>query len=162
MAGIISSWKLGGTGKGTYTLKGVSVSRVPLTVQGAAGQTANIFDVKNSAGSVLFSVDPSGNLSVAGSITATINEVVTGNVEISGTLTVAGVSTLNGNIVLGNAQTDTLNVYALSTFHAPAVFSSSLSVTGSVLLANGTAGVPSLAFADDLDTGIYRAAANQI
>lgn len=116
MALHIDSWRGGGTGQGEYILKAGSASQVPVTAQGATGQTANIFNVKNSAGTVLFSVDPSGNVSLAGSISAVINETVTGDLTLTGSLTVNGASTMNGNVTLGDIQTDTLTVNAISTF----------------------------------------------
>lgn len=102
MATRLDSWRGGGTGRGAYILQGISASAVPLIVRGAASQSANPFSVETSAGSVLFAVDPSGNLTIAGTITVSINEAVTGNLSLTGSLSVTGTSTLTGAVTMAS------------------------------------------------------------
>ena len=101
---------------------------VPLIARGASGQTANVFEVRNSADSVLFSVDGSGNVAAAGTITITIDEAVTGNETVTGNLVV------NGNTTLGNAVGDTLIVNATSTFVNPVTFSGGVTYDGKITI----------------------------
>lgn len=85
---------------------------IPLIARAAASQTANVFEVRNSADSVLFSVNDSGNVTAAGTVTIDLDEAVTGSETITGNLTV------NGNTTLGDASSDTLTINATSTFNA--------------------------------------------
>jgi len=123
-AKFLDSWRAGGTGQGPYILISRTTGEIPLIARGVAGQTANIFEVENSAGTNLFTVDPSGNVSIAGSITAVVSETVTGNITLTGNLVV------NGNTTLGDVAGDTLTVNATTTFANPVTLSSTLAVTG--------------------------------
>lgn len=124
MASFSESWRNGGTGRGAYILTGRVAADIPLIARGVAGQTANIFEVENSAGTNLFTVDPTGNVSIAGSISAVVSETVTGDIALTGNLTV------NGNTTLGNAAADTVTVTGTPTFSAPVTMTSTLAVTG--------------------------------
>ena len=110
MATFTDTWRAGGTGRGGYVLLPNTASVVPLVLRGLASQTANLLELQNSAETVVFSVDNSGNLTFSGSGTITIDQTVTGNL------------TVNGNTVLGNASTDTLTVTATSTFTNASTF----------------------------------------
>ena len=164
------SWRGGGTGTGAYTLQSRATTDVALTAQGVAGQTADVFRVLNSAGTELFTVDNSGNIDIAGTITAIINEVVTGNISATGNLSITGTSSLTGAASLGGALSvtgavtlaQTLTVAGATVFNGSVTFNGSNTYTGVTLFSDGTAAVPSISFSQDTDTGIYRAAANQI
>lgn len=121
MAQFNDSWRGGGAGLGAYTLQAATASQVPLIIKLAASQTAVGFKVVNSADSTLFSVDKDGNLSVAGSISAVINETVTGDLTLTGNLVV------NGNSTLGNAAGDTVSILGTATFTPVATFTGGLS-----------------------------------
>lgn len=106
MATFNDTLRAGGTVKGPLVVKPRSTSEVPLTVDGLAASGASdiLLRVRNSAGTVLFSVDNTGNLSFAGSGTITIDQTITGNL------------TVNGNSTLGNSTSqDTLTVNAAAT-----------------------------------------------
>ena len=126
MAQFLDSFRSGGAGFGAYTLRPTVASQIPVTIKGVASQTANLLDVRNSADTLLFSVEPDGDVTVAGSITASVNEVITGNIDLTGTLTVAGATTLNGNVILGDIQTDSLTVNAISTFKSQVTLNTDL------------------------------------
>ena len=74
------------TQTGNINIQSSSASNPTVVVQGATSQSADILDVKNAAGSILFNVDPSGNIAVAG------NASVTGNLTVSGSLITNGSS----------------------------------------------------------------------
>jgi hypothetical protein len=118
--------------------QGISAGSVPFTVKGVSGQTANIFTVQNSAGTVLFAVDPSGNLSIAGTATITINQVVTGNLSLTGTLSVTSTSTLTGAVTTGSslAVGGALTVTGLASLNNGATISGTTIVNN--LTVNGT------------------------
>src|SRR3990167_122008 len=137
MATRLDSWRGGGTGRGAYTLIANAATQIPLRVQAASGQTADVFQVIDSADSVLFGVDPSGNLTIAGTATISINEAVTGNISLTGNLTV------NGNSTLGDASTDTLTVNATSTFITAVRMNSSLTVDLNTVF-NGITSAPAM------------------
>ena len=104
MSDFYDSWRGGGTGLGAYILQSNTAANIALVAKGAASQTAKVLDVQNSAGTSVFSVDNSGNLVLSGSVTATIDETISGNLALTGNLTV------NGNSTLGNASTDTVTL----------------------------------------------------
>lgn len=168
MADFNDSWRGGGTGRGAYTLQSRATGQIPLTVKGYLGQTADLFQVQNSAGTVMFGVGPTGDLTITGSTTIVIDEAVTG------ALTVGGLATFNGNTVIGNAASDTLSVLATATFNERIVATNGINASGTSyfggtvifnnpsFFANGTAANPSISFQDDQDTGIYRSAANTV
>src|SRR3990167_7202505 len=107
MANFQDSWRSGGTGRGNYTLVARTATETPLTIQLAAAATADGFIIENSAGTDLFKVDPSGNITIAGNITAVVNETLTGNVSLTGTLAVTGATTLSSTLaVTGAISTD--------------------------------------------------------
>ena len=113
MATFNDTLRAGGTVKGPLVVKPRSASEVPLTVDGlsASGASDILLRVRNSAGTVLFSVDNTGNLSFAGSGTITIDQTVTGNLVV------------NGNTTLGNSiAQDTLTVNAAATFAGTTTF----------------------------------------
>jgi hypothetical protein len=74
----------GGIQNGTTTqtaninIQSVSASSPTAVIQGASSQSANILEVKNGTGTIVFNVDPSGNIAVAGNLS------VTGNVTVNG------------------------------------------------------------------------------
>lgn len=137
---FFDSWRGGGTGKGAYVLSPQTVSQVALTVDGlsTSGASDILFRVRKSDGTVLFSVDNTGNISFAGSGVITVDTTVTGNL------------TVNGNTTLGNSTSqDTLTVNAAATFNgvvtAPTIsgvttfsnltnFSQGITVTGTTNL----------------------------
>lgn len=168
MAHSSDSWRAGGTGRGAYVLTPQLATQKPLIVQGIAGQTANIFEVQNSSGSTLLSVDSGGNLTIAGSSNVTISESVTGNLSLVGNLSVTGITTLTGAVSLAS----TLVVGSAATFNTTALFkgivtlNSALSVAGATTLSStvsfpdGTLAIPSLTFIADTDTGVFRSSSN--
>lgn len=180
------SWRGGGTGLGAYTLKPRTASEIALTLQGVTGQTANLLEIKNVGGTTLFSVNNDGNLSFSGSGTITIDATVTDDLTVGDTLTVTGATTLGaatlstltvtGATIFGTASdpasfalfrqevriSDDLTVTGQTILSGPVIFGSSVVIPGVSSFADGTAAAPSITFTTDLDTGLYRAAANQL
>ena len=168
MAQFSDSWRAGGKGNGAYTLQSRTSSQVPLIVKGFSGQTANLFEAQNSAGSAVFSIDNSGNITFSGTATISIDEAVTGN------LTVTGNSTFNGNTTIGNAASDTLTVTATATFAERIVATNGINASGTsyfggtaifnnaTKFADGTVTDPSITFQNYPTTGFYLPSANAI
>lgn len=93
----------------TYTadsqiFQGVTASLVPFTVKGVSGQTASLFKVVNSAGTEMFGVDASGNITINGTVTEIATETGT-SLNLSANLSVTGTSTLTGAVTTGGALT---------------------------------------------------------
>ena len=170
MAGFNDTWRSGGTGTGAYVLGPRVISEVPLLLKGLAGQTANLFEVRNSSDSLLFAVDPSGNLTIAGTATLLLNETIIGNMSINGNLSVTGTGTFNSSVLMSSS----LAVGGVTTFTGNGTFSNNLTVFGQTTLSgmvtvgtllrlpDGSASAPSLTFTSDSDTGLYRSAANTL
>ena len=232
MANFFDTLRSGGTVRGPLVVSPRTNLEVPLILQAIATSltTDYALQIKNFAGTSVFSVTYAGDISFAGSGTITIDQTVTGNLVV------------NGNTTLGNAIGDTLSVVATTTFSNPVTINSTLTTSGvssfanvlrftanttlnmanyeigrnaggnlqymvpltsqhvfsnegnatltigstqvainsaltiggkltanggSTLMgqtafANGTAALPSITFASDLDTGLYRSAANVI
>ena len=86
MSGYMDNWRAGGTGRGVYNFYPRTVGTVPITINGLAGSgpTDILLQVKNSGGTLLFTVDNSGNITNAGSTTIVADEYITGNLTITG------------------------------------------------------------------------------
>lgn len=69
------SWRGGGTGYGSYVFIPKVSSAVPLTAQGVSDQSANLIELKNSAGTVVFSVTNAGVVTSASSGSGTVTSV---------------------------------------------------------------------------------------
>ena len=83
---------------GELDIYGQTTSSVPLTIHGANGQTANIIEAKNYAGTVLFSLDPSGNVTWLGDEYITDQLSVNGNASITGSTAMTGAVTMAGGL----------------------------------------------------------------
>ena len=129
MSTFTDSSRGGDTDTGVNVFTPSTISQVPLTIDLLAGQTANAFRVRNSAGTVLFSIDPSGNVSWQGSSTVVVNETVTGNSSITGTLSVTGASTLTGAVSLASS----LSVTGASTLTGDVVANHNLTVNNNFI-----------------------------
>ena len=70
---ISGNWTSSGT---SFTASGAAV--VPLTAIGFSGQTADIFDVKNSSGAVMAAVTAGGRLTVSPTLTTSASAVING------------------------------------------------------------------------------------
>ncbi len=77
-----------------------SAATVPLTITGYTGQTANLLELKNIAGTTVFSVDVSGNIVNLGDEYITDALTVSGNATVSGTLDVGGLITAGSGITV--------------------------------------------------------------
>lgn len=104
------------------------------------------------------SIDASQNVNIAGSLT------------VSGSFNVVDLTAI-GNTVIGDANTDTLNIVAelISNITPDVTNSFDLGSSSKIwkdaylnrsLLSDGLVGSPSLSFTADTDTGVYRSAAN--
>jgi len=107
-------------------INGSDAGEIQLRVRGASGQTANILEAQNSAGTTLFSIDASGNMTIAGSISAVVSETITGNIDLTGNLTV------NGNTTLGNVSSDTITFVGTPTFQTAISLTQALTSTSSI------------------------------
>nr|MBP7807395.1 hypothetical protein [Candidatus Saccharibacteria bacterium] len=86
--------------RGTTTLSVVSASSRPLTIRGAAGQTANLTEWQNSSSTVLGSIGATGAVLFQNSTNSTNALRV---LNAAGTTTVLNVDTTNGRVGIGNA-----------------------------------------------------------
>ena len=129
------SWRSGGSGKGSYLLQARSITDVPLIAQGTTGQTANLIEAKNVAGTTVFSVDNSGNVTYLGDEYVTDALTVTGNASITGTLGVTGASAL-GVLGAGAATLNSLLVTTTTRFIGDVVANHNLTVNNTIQ-ANG-------------------------
>ena len=141
---------------------GISAAAVPLSAQGVSGQTADLFDVLDSTGTKMFSVDASGNLTIAGSISAVVDEVLTGSISLSGTFTVTGAATMNGNVTLGDAATDQVIIKGNVVAEYNLTVWNQLTINGQTLFGSGSAAIPSISFSADENTGLYRSAVDTL
>jgi len=133
MAQVVDSWRGGGFGKGAYTLEAGSAAQVAATIQGVAGQTANVFNVKNSSGTILFGVDASGNVTVNGTVTELAQESGT-SLVLSASLQVGTTSLLSGDVTMSSG----LSVAGATTFVGDVVANHNLTVNNSLVF-NGFA-----------------------
>lgn len=78
---------------------------VPLSIVGAAAQTAHLFDIKNSSGNVLFGVDSSGNVGI-GTSTPTYALAVSGDINVTGSVRVNGTPIGGGSSQWTGTSTD--------------------------------------------------------
>jgi len=116
-----------------------SVAEVPLTLRGVSGQTGNLLLAENAAGTDLFTVNPSGNVAIAGTLgvtgaTALSSTLAAGATTITGALSVSTTSTLSGAITYKANVIDTGGVFA-----TPIVLTEAQS--GSVILVDDAAGL---------------------
>jgi len=157
---------------GIIDIQNEVIGSVPLTVRGADGQTANLIEAKNYAGTTVFSVDNSGNVTYLGDEYVTDHLTVNGIADLLGTTNCVGLLTANGGITIAAGG---LSVIGDSTFDnqvsihnlvvsGDAEFRDNLILTnGKQILANsGTAAKPSISFASDPDTGIYLLNGNEL
>ncbi len=105
------NWRVGGTGWGAYDFRARTAAQVPLTVIGASGQTANLIEAKNYAGTTVFSVDNSGNVVYLGDEYITDQLTVNGNAVVLGTTILTGATTISGAVSLSS----TLDVAGITT-----------------------------------------------
>ena len=64
---------------GGSNIVNTTATSVPLTLTGAVSQTADLLDVKNSAGTVVANIDASGNFSAANYFVAGKNKIINGD-----------------------------------------------------------------------------------
>ena len=154
-----------------------------LEVQNSAGTT--LFSVDNDGDvTIAGNLDAVVNETLTGNITLTGNLVVNGNTTIGNastdTFTINATPTFNTAISLTTALTSTTSITSatlavtgsatvgMNLVVGGTISTQGLSVSGSISFggaarfANGTAALPSIAWASDTDTGFYRSAANEI
>ena len=123
MAGFQDNLRAGGLIKGPLQVQPRTIGEVPFDIQGITGQTAVLHRVRNAAGTTLFSIDNDGNIVIAGSVTAVVNETLTGKVSLAGTLSVTGETALQSTLtVAGNTYfSGASNIFsALTVSNSPA------------------------------------------
>ncbi|MBI2096371.1 MAG: hypothetical protein HYT43_01925, partial [Candidatus Taylorbacteria bacterium] len=91
-------------GNSTVSIIASSTNAVPLTIQGASGQTANLFRIENSGGTELFYANSSGALFASSTLQVTSNSIFYGSLGIGTTspgtsFSVQGV----GNFAIGTS-----------------------------------------------------------
>ncbi len=69
---------------GKFSVLGDIASDITTVIRGAASQSADVLEVQNSAGAVLFSVGPTGNVIVLGDETVDGNSIVLGIETVTG------------------------------------------------------------------------------
>jgi hypothetical protein len=95
---------------------------IQLLVQANGTQTANVFVVENSAGTDLFTVNNSGNTTVAGTLGVTGATTISSTLGVTGTTTLSGNLLSNGNTTIGDATTDRLTITSQIAGGTPLVF----------------------------------------
>jgi hypothetical protein len=100
-----------------------SASNVGLVVQGAASQTADLMDIKNSLGSILVSINSAGNVNITGNIGI-------GTTASTAPLTINGVSGTAGiQYPDGSVQTAATNMHHLLFYTSSGTFTVPANVT---------------------------------
>ncbi len=89
VAGTVTATAFNGSGA---SLTSQAATDTPLVVKGAAGQSGNLLEFRDSADTLLGHVTPEGGLSLAGALG------VTGATVLSGTLGVSGAVTMNSTL----------------------------------------------------------------
>lgn len=130
------TWRNGGTGIGAYIFKAAVASQVPLIVQGTTGQTANLLEAKNIAGTTVFSVSNSGDVTYLGDEYVTDQLTVNGNAIISGTLSAAATTLSSLSVTGATALYGGLTVTGNSSFGDETTIHT-LTVQGEVKLQSG-------------------------
>ncbi|MCK9629811.1 MAG: hypothetical protein M0R37_14620 [Bacteroidales bacterium] len=121
------SLRSGGVIRGPLSLYPRTVSETPTTITGLAGQTADLFVVKNSAGVDLFTVQADGDVTVLGDVIS-VDEIGGANMDLTGHLTVGDYMSVVGAASLSS----TLSVAGA------AAFASSVSVGGPAVFSGET------------------------
>lgn len=85
-----------------------------LQIRGASGQTADLFQILNDSSSILFAVDPSGNVGVGVDPTQKLD--VNGGARVRGDLQVDGQSTLIGDVTISGTLTVTEGISGTVTY----------------------------------------------
>jgi hypothetical protein len=91
----------------SQTIEAQQTNVVPLILKGNAGQTSNLFELKNSSGTTVLSINPSGSISASGFVGN-----LTGNA--SGNLLLSG-GTMTGTISGQHINPSATNTYDLGT-----------------------------------------------
>jgi len=124
---FMDSLRAGGSIRGPLSLYPRTVTEVPVTITGVAGQTADLFVVKNSAGVDLFTVQADGDVTVLGDVIS-VDEIGGANMDLTGHLTVGDYMSVVGAASLSS----TLSVAGA------AAFASSVSVGGPAVFSGET------------------------
>lgn len=181
-----------GLGSYTYKPRSAGEVALTVQGLSSSADTDVLLRVLNSSDVSVFSVTAAGNLAFSGTGTLTLNSTVTGNLTVNGntvlgnassdTITITGAVTMNNSLTAAGAVTfgtqsdastfatfrqavqvnDDLTVTGQTILSGPVIFGSSVVIPGVSSFADGTAAAPSITFTSDTDTGIYRAAANQL
>jgi hypothetical protein len=122
----------------------VNAGDVGFIVRGAGGQTANLFEARNSGGGVVARISNAGNtqlsgtLGVSGATTLSSSLDVSGATALGNTLTVANATTLNGATQINNTLTVTgaTSLGSNLTVAGNGTITGALDVTGTTRLRN--------------------------
>jgi len=120
----------------------------PLTLIGATGQTANLLEVKNNAGTVVAKVEPDGDLAAVGG-------TFTGTVALPSTTSIGNVSSTEIGYLDNVTSAIQTQLNAKSSSASP-------TFTGQVVVPSGTASAPSISPSGDTNTGLFFPAADTI
>jgi len=118
MAEVFESLRSGGLIKGSLRVTARLATNIPIDITGHTSQTADLFRIRNSAGTELMSLDKDGNLSIAGNMTV-VDHDVADDFTVTDSLTVNGTATFNGDMALGDNITDTVTINATTVFNSP-------------------------------------------
>lgn len=124
-----------------------------------------IGDVASVAGTANQVLVNGGTAAATGNITLSLPSLISGISRISTTGTTTGVTDLlinpttkaSGNLI--DAQVNSVSKFSVTSAGA-GTFGGNLTVSGVAYVADGSSAAPSIAFANDTDTGFSRAAAN--
>lgn len=167
---------LAATNATTLTSSGVAtLNSAAVTNNATVGGTLGVTGTTTLAGATATTLSTSGAATL-NSASVTTNATVGGTLAVTGTSTLAatnattltssGAATLNSAAVTNNATVGgTLTVTGASTLATTSVTNLTVSGTtafGTVGFGDGTAASPSIQFAADTDTGIFRNANNQM
>ncbi|MCK9629706.1 MAG: hypothetical protein M0R37_14095 [Bacteroidales bacterium] len=121
---FMDSLRAGGSIRGPLSLYPRTVTEVPVTITGVAGQTADLFKVLSSTGTPLFTVQADGDITVYGDVLQ-VDDYQGADLDLTGHLTVGTYATITGAASL----LSTLTVGGAATFNAPVTVASSLLVS---------------------------------
>jgi hypothetical protein len=100
---------------GAQTVTSTAIGQVPLTLIGASGQTANLFSVQDSTGSVRVRINQVGNSTFAGNITSQNNALFTPFSAATIPLAVQGAASQTANLTEWRDSSGNIHSGILST-----------------------------------------------
>jgi|GEM_PF-4246301 len=105
-----------------------SVAKVPVTIKGVAGQTANLLELQDSTGAVLYRIDSTGRGAINATSKTIIDSAATSLVDVA----CAASAMVGGNLHYVVRATDGTDFQALSGFVTYSGVNKAATITGTV------------------------------